>query len=325
MKMNPQVNIVIPLFNEEKVFAELIMRLQSVINESALSIEVILVDDGSKDATPSLMSNLSLYDKRFTSVFLSKNFGHQLALSSGLSIVNASEAIFILDGDLQDPPELLDDFYAQFKKGFDVVYAVRKKRKENIFKKGAYSLFYRILKNIAHIDIPVDSGDFALISRRVVDNLNAMPEESRFLRGMRTWIGYQQIGVDYERDSRKFGETKYSLKALIKLALNGIFNFSEFPIKFISMLGFGTMLVSVVYFIITIILKYSLGNVPQGFTSLVFLIILFGGAQLLAIGIIGEYVLRIFFQSKQRPLFIVSEIIRESKMQLSKKKQAMNG
>ncbi|MEE9439985.1 MAG: glycosyltransferase family 2 protein [Saprospiraceae bacterium] len=305
----PDINIVIPLYNEEEVFDSLVMRLINVIEFTKLSVEVILIDDGSRDKTPLLMRSLSESDDRFHSVLLARNFGHQLALSAGLSKVNATKAIFIVDGDLQDPPELLDEFYHYIDAGYDVVYAVRKKRKENIFKRVAYKSFYRFLKKISYIDMPLDSGDFSLVSRRVIDQMNAMPEESRFLRGMRSWIGYKQIGVEYNRDERQSGESKYSFKKLMELALNGIFNFSEYPVKIIFKLGMFTMISSALYLSYVLFKKFAYGTVPDGFTALLFVVILFGGVQLMALGIIGEYVLRIFFQVKGRPLFIIKEII----------------
>ncbi|MBX2954208.1 MAG: glycosyltransferase family 2 protein [Leadbetterella sp.] len=311
----PQVNIIVPLFNEEEVFGELIKRLERLINSSKLSIEVILVDDGSKDATPLKMRELSLSNARFHSVILSRNFGHQLALTAGLKYVNATDAVLIIDGDLQDPPELLDEFYGYYKQGYDVVYAVRKKRKESFFKRLAYDWFYRFLKKVSYIDIPLDSGDFSLISTSVVKQLNAMPEESRFLRGMRSWIGFKQIGVEYEREKRFTGDSKYPFSKLVKLALNGIFNFSEYPIKFISSMGIGIIFISFLYFFYVIIKKVFFGQVPAGFPALLFMIILFGGIQLLAIGIIGEYILRIFFQVKNRPLFITKERIANKTVQ----------
>ncbi len=215
----------------------------------------------------------------------------------------------IIDGDLQDPPELLMDFYALYKQGFDVVYAVRKKRKEGPVKKMCYHIFYRIMTYISYLDIPMDSGDFSLVSRRVVDVLNKMPEESRYIRGMRTWVGFKQTGYEYERDSCMAGDSKYSLKKLFRLAYNGIFNFSEFPIKLITNLGVFSILVAVIYLIQTVIQKYMYNSVPQGFTTLLFAIILFSGVQLLSLGIIGEYVLRIFFQVKGRPLYIIKQKI----------------
>lgn len=305
----PQISIVAPLYNEAETFPLLVERLSALMDSLSLTIEVVLIDDGSRDSTPTLMRQLALLDARYHCLFLSRNHGHQLALTAGIAAARATEGLFIIDGDLQDPPELLPEFYAEMQQGNDVVYAVRRKRKENPFKKAAYFLFYRLLKSISYVDIPLDSGDFALISRRVADVLNKMPEESRYLRGMRSWVGFQQKGLAYERDERVAGESKYSLKMLFGLAYNGIFNFSEFPIKFMTRTGTVAILISLVYFIVTVIKKLFFTEVIEGFTALLFVIILFSGVQLLALGIIGEYVLRIFFQSKNRPLFIVKEEI----------------
>ena len=281
------------------------------MDSSDLSIEIVLVDDGSRDKTAEMMQALALSDERYFCVFLARNHGHQLALTAGLAHARGTEGVMVIDGDLQDPPELLTEFYPYLKQGNDVVYAVRKKRKEGFLKRSAYFLFYRILKSISYIDIPLDSGDFALISRRVVDIMNKMPEESRYLRGMRTWVGFKQIGVEYERSERQAGESKYSFSMLFKLAYNGIFNFSEFPIKFVSRLGGLTVIVALIYFISVVIKKFFYQEVIEGFTSLLFMIILFSGVQLIALGVIGEYVLRVFFQSKNRPLFIVKETIKD--------------
>ena len=307
--MAPQVSIVIPLYNESEVLPHLIDRINKLINSSPLNIEVVLVDDGSKDNTADQIQALSLIDGRYQSVLLARNYGHPLALTAGLAAANGTEAVMIIDGDLQDPPELLHAFYDLYKQGNDVVYAVRKKRKEGPLKKFAYHLFYRILKSISYIDIPLDSGDFSLVSRRIVDVLNKMPEESRYVRGMRTWVGFKQVGYEYERDERMAGDSKYSFKKLLQLAYNGIFNFSEFPIKLITNMGFFSISVSLIYLVYNIIKKYVYHAVPEGFTALLFAIILFSGVQLFSLGIIGEYVLRIFFQVKGRPLYIVKKRI----------------
>ena len=310
----PQISIVAPLYNESESFPHLVERLNKVMDSSELSIEVVLIDDGSKDDTALKMKQLALTDTRYYCIFLARNHGHQLALTAGLAKARGSEALMIIDGDLQDPPELLPDFYARLKEGYDVVYAVRKKRKENAIKRAGYFIFYRILKSISYIEMPLDSGDFSLISRRVADVMNLMPEESRYLRGMRTWIGFKQIGFEYERDERIAGESKYSFKQLFGLAYNGIFNFSEFPIKFMSQMGFTAISVALIYFITVVIKKIFFAEIIEGFTSLLFVVILFSGVQLIALGIIGEYVLRIFFQSKGRPLFIIKEEIVEGKI-----------
>jgi dolichol-phosphate mannosyltransferase len=314
MEKLPEINIIVPLYNEEDCFDILVSRLINIIDGQKFVIEVILIDDGSTDSTPEKMKEISLKNNKFQSIFLSRNFGHQLALSAGLKYSNAVEAVFIIDGDLQDPPELLEQFYRQYKEGYDVVYAVRKTRKNSGILKIAYHFFYRIMKRFSYVDIPLDSGDFSLISRRVVDQINNMPEESRFLRGMRSWVGFNQIGISYDRPERTKGDSKYSLAKLISLAFNGIFNFSKYPIRFTMFLGILALSSSLVYFLITLIKKIFFEGVPSGFTALLFTIILFGGIQLIAIGIIGEYVLRIFFQVKNRPLFIVKERIQNSKL-----------
>ena len=305
--MAPQVSIVIPLYNESEVLPQLVERINKLINSSPLSIEVVLVDDGSRDDTAEQIQRLSLLDGRYQCVILARNYGHPLALTAGLAAATASEAVMIIDGDLQDPPELLHAFYDLYKQGNDVVYAVRKKRKEGALKKFAYHSFYRILKSISYVDIPLDSGDFSLVSRRIVDVLNKMPEESRYVRGMRTWIGFKQTGYEYDRDARAAGDSKYSFKKLLKLAYNGIFNFSEFPVKLITNMGLISISVSLIYLTTVLVKKYVYHNVPEGFTALLFSIILFSGVQLLSLGIIGEYVLRIFFQVKGRPLYIVKK------------------
>ena len=307
----PQISIVAPLYNEKDALPLLVGRLNQLMDSLPMTIEIVLVDDGSRDNTAQLMQALALSDARYHCVFLARNHGHQLALSAGIDAARGTEALMIIDGDLQDPPELLTEFYAQYQAGYDVVYAVREKRKEGLLKRMAYFVFYRFLKKISYIDIPLDSGDFSLISRRIANILKKMPEESRYLRGMRTWIGFKQIGIKYERNERAAGEPKYDFGMLFKLAYNGIFNFSEVPIRFVSSLGLFTVVSALLYFVSVVIKKYFFHEVIEGFPALLFMVILFGGVQLLAIGIIGEYILRIFFQGKNRPLFIVKSVIKD--------------
>jgi polyisoprenyl-phosphate glycosyltransferase len=312
----PKISIVAPLFNESETFPHLVKRLTDLmqfaptkIGVAAEDIEVVLVNDGSRDSTPELMQQIAFLDSRFHCVFLARNYGHQIALTAGLQKARGTEGIMVIDGDLQDPPELLFDFYKKHQEGYDVVYAVREKRKESFFKKVAYKAFYRLLKSISYINIPLDSGDFSFISRRVVDVLNQMPEESRYIRGMRSWIGFEQIGVPYERSERAAGESKYPFSALLKLAYNGIFNFSEFPIKLIKKIGYASVSVSILYFFYSLYRQLMFGDVPRGFMATIFIIIFFSGIQLFFMGIMGEYLLRIFFQVKGRPLFIVKDEI----------------
>lgn len=305
----PEISIVIPLYNEEDTFDTLIKRIKELCSSVPFKVEVVLVDDGSSDQTSSLMYNLGLNNSLFTCIFLSKNHGHQLAVSAALANISATKGAFIIDGDLQDPPELLMSFYEKMKEGYDVVYGVRKKRKEKFPKKTLYWLYYRILKYISEIDIQLDSGDFSLISRRVVDYMVLMPEKSRYLRGMRSWLGFKQYGYEYERQARYAGVPKYTFKKLFELAYNGIFNFSTFPVKFIYKTGLFTMIFTFLYFGYVLFRRFYFGDVPQGFTSLVFIIALFSSVQLISLGLIGEYVIRIHTQSQNRPLFIIDKKI----------------
>lgn len=306
---SPEISIIIPLYNESAVFKQLINRLIAVLNSIPYPVEVILIDDGSIDETASLIYEQSLSDGRFQAVILSKNHGHQLAITAGMTYARGTEAVMIIDGDLQDPPELLKDLYLKIKEGFDVVYAIREKRKEGVFKRLLYWSYYRIQQSISNYDIPLDSGDFCMISRRALDLINKMPEQSRYLRGMRSWIGFKQYGYKYERDHRAAGNSSYGFKQLLALAYNGIFNFSEFPVKFITRIGIYSILLSLVYLSYVIIKRIIYHDVPAGFTSLIVVIVLFSGVQLISIGLIGEYVIRIYNQVRNRPLFVVQKII----------------
>lgn len=305
------ISIIVPVYNEAATLPDLFARLNALIVQKGFQLKVILVDDGSTDETATIIKTSITGNSNYSAIFLSRNFGHSMALSAGLAhIEQGCDAAFIIDGDLQDPPELLSKFVDKMNKGYDVVYGIRTNRKEGILKKICYKLYYRLLKRFSNIKMPLDAGDFSLISGRVVQQLNGLPEESRYLRGLRSWVGFKQAGIMYERDRRAGGETKYSLRSLLKLAFNGIFNFSEFPIRFIGMIGFITIFISLIYIGIVLYKKIVFGTVPEGFTTLIFAIVLFSGVQLVSLGIIGEYILRIFFQVKQRPLYIVkSQII----------------
>jgi len=305
----PEISIVVPLYNEEANFEELISRIDSVCSKLSFTTEVVLIDDGSKDQTSFLMYQTAMNNHRYTCIFLSRNHGHQLAVSAGIAHASGKKGLFIIDGDLQDPPELISEFYDKLNEGFDVVYGVRKKRKESSYKVFMYSMYYRLLKYISSADVQLDSGDFSMISRRVADFMIAMPEKSRYLRGIRSWIGFKQFAFDYDRKERYAGQSKYSIKMLFNLAYNGIFNFSDFPIKFITKVGGITMLFSFSYFLYVLFAKYFYGNVPKGFTSLILFMMLFTSVQLIALGLLGEYIVRIYNQVQGRPLYILDKKI----------------
>lgn len=292
---------------------QLIQRLTTVLNSCELSTEIVLIDDGSTDDTRELIRQICLKDPRFMGVFLSRNHGHQLALSAGLKLCRGTEAAMVMDGDLQDPPELILDFYSKISEGYDVIYAVREKRKEGPLKRFLYWAYYRVQRSVTNFNIPLDSGDFGMLSRRALNHLNDMPEQSRYLRGMRSWIGFKQYGYRYERLARAAGQTSYTFKQLFALAYNGIFNFSEFPVKFITRMGLYSILISFIYLSYVFIRKILFNDVPAGFTTLIVAIVLFSGVQLISIGLIGEYVLRIYNQVRNRPLYIIDKIISDQK------------
>jgi polyisoprenyl-phosphate glycosyltransferase len=306
---NFQISIVIPLYNEERLFDQLIERMTTLLNSLEMKIQVVLVNDGSSDNTPVLMQLISEKDRRFKSVLLSRNHGHQIAVSAGMYYTDGSDAIMIMDGDLQDPPELITNFFAKLQEGYDVVYAVRKNRKENFLLKSAYWMYYRLQRSISNFNIPIDSGDFCMISKRVRDIIVAMPEESRYLRGMRSWVGFKQFGYEYDRNERIAGESKYSLKKLMQLAFNGIFNFSRYPIQLMYRLGFISIIISILYMVYLSYKKITGAPLPQGYFTLIFAISFFSGVQLISLGLIGEYVFRTYNQVRNRPLFIVDKVI----------------
>ena len=308
MDSTPEVTFVIPMYNEAEVFHSLIDRMNTLMDRIGRPCEVILVNDGSKDHTPELMDTLAMVDTRYQCIHLSRNFGHQRALGAGLDHATGAY-IMMLDADLQDPPELFFDFLAKINEGFDVVYGVRQKRKEGIVKRTLYSSFYKLINRISNYPIPKNTGDFGMITRQVLKAINNNREDSRFLRGVRSWVGFRQTGLEYERLGRFAGSTKYTLRKLVKLAMDGIFNYTILPIRLLTIAGVFCMSSSFIYLFYALYNKFVTKESPEGFTALLFVVILFGGIQLISIGIIGEYVQRIFFQVKQRPLYVVRKRI----------------
>lgn len=307
----PDISIVLPVYNEAENIPTLIKELTSLLITGSLSSyksEVIFVDDGSNDNSSQLILDKRGADLNIKLIRFSRNFGHQAAITAGMEY-SRGNAVILMDSDLQDPPETLTDMIGEWSKGADVVYAVRKKRKESAWKRATYFIFYRVLQKISNIDIPLDSGDFCLMDRKVVDQMNQMPERTRFVRGLRSWVGFNQVALPYERKARFSGSPKYTLSSLIKLGLNGIFSFSTFPLKLATYLGFLVFAGGFVSLLLVIGAYFIVGEWPPGWASLIVLILFLGGVQLLILGAIGEYVALIHDEVKGRPTYIVSEFI----------------
>lgn len=302
----PELSVVLPVFNEEENIEEIHRRLVHVLKDVS-NYELVFVNDGSSDRSVELIRELQRTDPQIKLLELSRNFGHQAAITAGMDY-SLGRAIVLLDADLQDPPEVLPQMIAAWRDGADVVFAVRHKRKDNLLKRGAYFAFYRLLKLLADIDVPLDSGDFCLMDRVVVDQLNALPERNRFLRGLRAWVGFKQVPLHYERQPRHAGKAKYRLRHLIKLALDGLVSFSSVPLRLAVYSGFLVSLGGVGYLAFAVVSHFINKRVPLGWTSTVALILLLGGTQLILLGVLGEYIARIYDESKKRPTYIVRSV-----------------
>ncbi len=305
---NPKYSIVIPVYNEEELLEVLFTRLKTSLEDLDDSWEVILINDGSKDKSLTMLKEFHKRDSRFKVLSFSRNFGHQTAITAGINFARG-DAVIIMDADLQDPPEILGKFIDKWKEGYEVVYAVRKKRKESAFKKLAYLSFYRLLRSVSDIDIPLDTGDFCIMDRKIVKILNRLPERNRFVRGIRSWSGYRQIGMEYERDKRLAGEPKYTMKKLFKLAFDGLISFSKLPLRIASVMGVAVSALSFLYGIGTFFQKVFTQTTVPGYATTIILITFLGGIQLITIGIIGEYLGRVYDEVKNRPLYILSDVI----------------
>ncbi|MFZ0694207.1 MAG: glycosyltransferase family 2 protein [Alphaproteobacteria bacterium] len=306
----PHISVVAPCYNEEANLAEFYRRVRKVCRDVAGdSYEIVVVDDGSADNTWATMQLLSNDDPHVVAVKLSRNYGHQLALSAGLSVC-AGERILIIDADLQDPPELLPQMMARLDAGGDVVYGQRMGREgETWFKRGTAKFFYRLLRRLVDIEIPLDTGDFRLISRRVLDVLNAMPEQHRFVRGMVSWIGLRQESLPYRREARYAGETKYPLSKMVRFAVDAITGFSIRPLRMASYLG-GIAGVFGILLLVYVLISWLSGATVAGWTSLMVIVLILGSVQLFVIGLLGEYLGRLYMESKRRPLFVIDSVVR---------------
>ncbi len=302
-----QLSVVVPLYNEEENLLLLYQRLNGVMAKLGVDYEYVFVNDGSRDDTIQVLRTLAEKDAHIKFVDFSRNFGHQIAVTAGLDKARG-KAIVIIDADLQDPPELILDLYAKMQEGYEVVYAKRRRREgERFLKKWTAKYFYRILKNITTIEIPVDTGDFRIMDKKVVDVLRQMPEHHKFLRGQISWIGFRQTYVEYDRDVRNAGETGYTYRKMITFALDGITAFSDFPLRLATFLGFVVSGVAFLVLLYALYARFISGDYEPGWTSIIVSVLFLGGVQLISIGIIGEYIGRINSQAKQRPLYIIRD------------------
>ncbi len=301
------LSVIIPIFNEEENIRLLHHRLCGVMQKIDSPFELIFVNDGSKDNSMALIKLLANEHSNVKYVDFSRNFGHQIAVSAGIDVAKG-DAVVIIDADLQDPPELIIEMHQKWKEGYEVVYAKRRARKgENFLKKFTAKMFYRILNKITSFNIPLDTGDFRIIDRKIVEVLKSMPEQQKFLRGQISWAGYKQTYVEYDRDSRNAGETGYTYKKMIRFALDGITSFSDAPLKLASLMGFIVSGVAFLMILYALYARFISRDYVPGWTSLMLAVLFIGGIQLICIGMIGEYISRIANNIKNRPLYIVRE------------------
>lgn len=307
MILAPDISVVIPVFNEEGNLTALYERLSKTLAEMKVSFELLFVNDGSRDGSMLLIRDFARKDPRVRFISLSRNFGHQVSIAAGLDHCKGNCAV-IIDGDLQDPPEVIKELYLKMQEGYEVVYARRRIRKgEGIFKRFTAKIFYRFLSRITSIEIPIDTGDFRLIDRKIIDVLREMPEQQKFLRGQIAWAGFRQTSIDFDREGRTSGKSNYSIFRMIRFAVDGITSFSDFPLKVATFAGF---FVSGIAFLLIIYALYSFyfleGNEP-GWASTIISVLFIGGIQLIGIGIIGEYIARMSANVRRRPLYIIRD------------------
>ncbi len=306
--IRPTLSIVIPVYNEEGVLPELYDRLTKVGEALGHTFELIFVNDGSKDRSREILSHVCSQDDRVKVIQFSRNFGHQIAITAGLDHASG-DAVVVIDGDLQDPPEVIPSLVKKWQEGYEVVYAIRESREgEGPFKKLTAAIFYRLLGSFTRIEIPKDTGDFRLMSRRAVSELRALKERARFVRGLVSWIGFRQTGITFARDRRLAGETKYPFRKMLRFALDAITSFSHVPLQMATYLGFVISIFCFGYIVYTILLKLLTDAPVLGWASLVVAMLFLGGIQLITLGIIGEYIGRIYEEVKARPLYIIEEL-----------------
>jgi polyisoprenyl-phosphate glycosyltransferase len=307
IKLDNLISVVVPMYFEEEVAQECYNRLRSVMKENQYNYEFVFVNDGSTDRTMDILLEIAQNDKKVKVINFARNFGHQTAVTAGVDYATG-DAIVIIDADLQDPPEVIPDLIAKWQEGYDVVYAKRKTRKgESWFKLVTAKYFYKFLNYMSDIEIPKDTGDFRIIDRKVADVFRQMTERNRFVRGMISWVGFRQTYIEYERDERFAGETKYPFKKMVKFASDGIISFSTKPLRLVMGLGLASVFISILVLIYTFIVRLFGQSVEPGWASIMVAITFFSGVQLLGLGIVGQYIARIYDESKNRPIYIVKD------------------
>jgi dolichol-phosphate mannosyltransferase len=307
MSASPKISIVAPIYNEAENIPELYRRLSEVLDSTDEQWEIVMIDDGSTDGSTDLIREYHSRDPRVVPVIFARNFGHQIAVTAGLDYARG-DAVVIIDSDLQDPPEVIFDMIEKWREGYEVVFAVRTEREgETWFKEFTASLFYRLIYRITDVDIPLDTGDFRLMDRKVVDVMGQMRERHRFLRGMSVWVGFKQTGVEYKRAARFSGETKYPFRKMLKFATDAITSFSYFPLQLAMYIGFISAGISILAIPIVVIMRLAGSQAFFGQASTLIAVLFLGGVQLISLGILGEYIGRIYDEAKGRPLYIVSE------------------
>lgn len=306
---SPTVSIIIPCLNEEATLVETHGRLANVLSSISYGYEIIYINDGSKDNTSCILTEMSSSDPHVKVISFSRNFGHQTAVTAGIDHASG-DAVVLIDADLQDPPELIPKMLELWRQGYDVVYGQREERAgETFFKRFTARLFYKCINRLSEIPIPLDTGDFRLMDRRVVDVLRNMPENDRFIRGMVSWVGFKQTPIRYKRQARVAGETKYPLTKMVRFALDGITSFSRIPLKVAGILGFLSCSLALVGIVYSLVVRLLTDNWEPGWTTLMLVVLFLGGAQLMCLGIIGEYVGRTFMEGKRRPLYVIRETL----------------
>ena len=307
-----RVSVALPIFNEREVLPELLARVSAVLaGTPGGPHELVIADDGSSDGSYELLTREAEVRPGLVVVRLARNFGHQVAMSAALDHTTG-DVVVLMDGDLQDVPEAIPLFLAKYAEGYQVVYAIRDRRKEHWLLRAAYFTFYRLLARLSKIELPRDAGDFGLLSRRVVDQLRGAPERHRYLRGLRAWVGFPQAGVRVERAARTKGQSKYTIRKLLRLAFDGMFSFSVAPLRAAAIVGAIALVVSVGFAIYSVAAKLLLDRSPPGFTSLIIVITFLSGINLMFLGLVGEYIGRIYEEVKRRPLYVVDQVVRSA-------------